>query len=68
MEEMKQILKNDVIQEAIDTEMRKAKQQFIAKIKKLMATSSKMPKPKRQSEDWHGAQKSHRHQTPLQME
>jgi hypothetical protein len=31
---MEDLLKNDVIQEAIDTEMRKAKQQFIDKIKK----------------------------------
>jgi hypothetical protein len=31
---MEDLLKNDAIQEAIDTEMRKAKQQFIAKIQK----------------------------------
>jgi hypothetical protein len=31
---MEDLLKNDTIQEAIDTEMRKAKQQFIAKIQK----------------------------------
>lgn len=34
MEEMKQILKNNVVKKAIAAEKRKAKQQFIAKIEK----------------------------------